>query len=256
MNIVHVGTMGWSYGFWVGDFYPRGLRPSEFLAEYSKHFGTVEVNNTFYRVPSESTLLKWREQTPKDFLFSAKFPQVITHRKMLKDCEPETQFFIERISVLQEKVGPLLMQFPPLFGPKEAALLGNFLTRLPRKFRYAVEVRNKKLLGDKLYSLLKENGVALAINPLMPETEQITADFAYIRWEGDRRKVNGTLGKAEVDRTDDIKKWAAKISKFLVETEEVFGYFSKYYSGHPPTDARQLVESLGFGLDNSRVHTN
>jgi uncharacterized protein YecE (DUF72 family) len=173
---------------------------------------------------------------------------------MLKDCEPETQFFIERVSVLQEKVGPLLLQFPPAFGPEEASLLGDFLTKLPKKFRYAVEVRNKKLLGDKFYSLLKEKGVALAINPLMPETEQITSDFAYIRWEGDRRKVNGTLGKVEVDRTDDIKKWAAKISKFLVETKEVFGYFSKYYSGYPPTDAKQLVESLGFGLDNSCVH--
>jgi uncharacterized protein YecE (DUF72 family) len=256
MNSLHVGTMGWSYGFWAGNFYPRGLRPTEFLAEYSKHFGTVEVNNTFYRVPSESTLLKWKEQTPKDFLFSAKFPQVITHRKMLKDCKPETQFFIERISVLQEKVGPLLLQFPPLFGPKEATLLGDFLTNLPKKYRYAVEVRNKKLLGDGLFSLLKENRVALAINPLMPEIEQITTDFAYIRWEGDRRKVNGTLGRVEADRTDDIKKWAAKISKFLVETKEVFGYFSKYYSGHPPTDARQLAESLGLGLDNSCMYTN
>jgi uncharacterized protein YecE (DUF72 family) len=244
MKNVHVGTMGWSYGFWIENFYPRGLRPSEFLAEYSKHFETVEVNNTFYRVPSESALLNWREQTPKDFLFSAKFPQVITHRKMLKNCEPETQFFIERISALREKVGPLLLQFPPAFGPEEATPLRDFLTRLPKKYRYAVEVRNKKLLGDKLYSLLKENGVALAINPLMPETDQVTADFVYVRWEGDRRKVNGELGKVEVDRTDDIKKWATKINKFLVETKEVFGYFSKYYSGHPPTDARKLVESL------------
>jgi uncharacterized protein YecE (DUF72 family) len=244
MKNVHVGTMGWSYGFWVGNFYPRGLRSSEFLVEYSKHFETVEVNNTFYRVPSENTLFRWREQTPKGFLFSAKFPQVITHRKMLKDCEPETQFFIERITVLQEKVGPLLLQFPPAFGPEEATLLGDFLKRLPKKYRYAVEVRNKKLLDDKLFSLLKENGAALAINPLMPETEHITTDFAYIRWEGDRRKVNGALGKVEADRTDDIKKWTTKINKFRAETKEVFGYFSKYYSGHPPTDARQLIESL------------
>jgi uncharacterized protein YecE (DUF72 family) len=244
MKNVHVGTMGWSYGFWVGNFYPAGVRPSEFLAEYSKHFGTVEVNNTFYRVPSADALLKWRDQTPQGFLFSAKFPQVITHKKMLKNCEAEVKFFIERISVLQEKTGPLLLQFPPAFGPKQAALLGDFLPKLPKRHRYTVEVRNRKLLGDKLYSLLRENRIALAISPLMPETEQITADFVYIRWEGDRRKVNGALGKVEVERTDDIKKWATKISEFLHETKEVFGYFSKYYSGHPPTDVRQLVESL------------
>jgi len=244
MKNVHVGTMGWSYGFWVGNFYPRGLRQSEFLAEYSKHFETVEVNNTFYRVPSERTLLKWREETPDGFLFSAKFPQVITHKKMLKNCESETQFFIEKISVLREKVGPLLLQFPPLFGPEEATILGDFLTKLPTEYRYVVEVRNKKLFGHELYSLLEENNVALAISPLMPETERITTDFAYIRWEGDRRKVNGTLGKVEVERTSDIMKWAARISKFLVETKEVYGYFSKYFSGHPPTDAGQLVESF------------
>jgi uncharacterized protein YecE (DUF72 family) len=244
MKNVHIGTMGWSYGFWVRNFYPAGIKPSEFLAEYSKHLGTVEVNNTFYRVPSESTLLKWRNQTPEGFLFSAKFPQVITHKKMLKECENEVEFFTKRISTLQEKAGPLLLQFPPAFGPKEAALLGDFLPKLPIRHRYAVEVRNRKLLGDKLYSLLRENRIALAISPLIPETQQITADFVYIRWEGDRRKVNGTLGKVEVDRTDDIRRWAQKIIRLLDETKEVFGYFSKYYSGDPPTDARQLVESL------------
>ena len=244
MKNVHVGTMGWSYGFWVGNFYPAGVRSSEFLAEYSKHFETVELNNTFYRVPSKDVLLKWRDQTPQGFLFCAKFPQVITHKKMLKDCEAEVEFFTERISLMQEKIGPLLLQFPPAFGPKEAALLGDFLPKLPKGHRYAVEVRNRKLLGDKLYSLLRENRIALAISPLMPETEQITADFVYIRWEGDRRKVNGALGKVEVDRTDDIRRWAEKIGKLLDETKEVFGYFSKYYSGHPPTDARLLVESL------------
>jgi uncharacterized protein YecE (DUF72 family) len=105
-------------------------------------------------------------------------------------------------------------------------------------------VRNRKLLADKLYSLLRDNRIALAISPLMRETEQITADFVYIRWEGDRRKVNGALGKVEVDRTDDIRRWAEKVVRLLDETKEVFGYFSKYFSGHPPTDARQLVESL------------
>jgi uncharacterized protein YecE (DUF72 family) len=244
MKNVHVGTMGWSYGFWVGNFYPADVRQSEFLAEYSRHFETVEVNNTFYRVPSEDALLKWKDQTPQDFLFSAKFPQVITHKKMLKDCEAEVEFFTKRISVLQGKTGPLLLQFPPAFGPKEADLLGDFLLKLPKRYKYTVEVRNRKLLGDKLYSLLRENRIALAISSLMPETEQITGDFVYIRWEGDRRKVNGALGKVEVDRANDIRRWSEKIVKLLDETKEVFGYFSKYYSGHPPTDARLLVESL------------
>ena len=111
---------------------------------------------------------------------------------------------------------------------------------------YAMEVRNKQLLGSDLFALLRENGVALTIvvSPFMPEVEELTADFVYVRWEGDRKKVNGELGKVEVDRTGETKKWAGKIEGFLQNVGEVFGYFSKYYSGNPPADAKQLMEFL------------
>ncbi|HVO85759.1 MAG TPA: DUF72 domain-containing protein [Candidatus Eisenbacteria bacterium] len=246
MARVHIGTMGWSYNFWVGNFYPKGLKSTDFLTEYSKHFHTVEVDNTFYRVPNKSTLEKWKEQTPPEFLFSAKFPQVITHQKMLRDCEQELQFFIERISALEEKLGPLLLQFPPMFGSKQAVLLDDFLPRLPKKHRCAVEVRNAQLLNPSFFALLRENHVALAIvvSPFMPEINEMTADFAYVRWEGDRKKVNGALGKVEVDKTDETKRWGEKIKGFLKEVDEAFGYFSKYYSGEPTADAEQLIELL------------
>lgn len=246
MDRVHIGTMGWSYNFWVGNFYPKGLKSTEFLTEYSKHFHTVEVDNTFYRVPNKSTLEKWKERTPPEFLFSAKFPQVITHQKMLRDCEQELQFFIERISALEEKLGPLLLQFPSMFGSKQAVVLKDFLPKLPKKHRYAVEVRNAQLLDSSFFALLRENHVALAIvaSPFMPEINEITADFAYVRWEGDRKKVGGTLGKVEVDKTDETRRWGEKIKGFLKEVDEVFGYFSKYYSGEPTADAIQLIELL------------
>ena len=246
MDRVHVGTMGWSYNFWAGNFYPEGAKPSEYLGEYSKIFDTVEIDNTFYRIPSQTSLEKWNTQTPAGFVFSAKFPQIITHRKMLQDCESEVQLFLERISALQNKLGPLLLQFPPSFGPEKTFLLRDFLSRLPQKYKYAVEVRNKKMLNEKLYSVLRDHSIALTLTPilLVPETEQITADFSYIRWEGDRRAVNGTLGKIEVDRTNDIHGWANSIIKLLEKTTQVFGYFSKYYSGHPPTDVKMLLESL------------
>lgn len=246
MDKIHIGTMGWSYPFWVQNFYPKGAKSSEYLIEYSKHFDTVEIDSTFYRIPSKISFEKWRAQTPVGFLFSAKFPQIITHNKMLKDCEKESEFFIERISTLQNKLGPLLLQFPPTFGPEKITLLKDFLPNLPEKSRYAVEVRNRKLLDDTLYSVLRDNRIALAltVGHFIPETEQITADFVYIRWEGDRSKVNGTLGKVEIDKTDEIRGWAAKIDKLLDKTKEVFGYFSKYYSGHPPTDAEKLIDFL------------
>jgi uncharacterized protein YecE (DUF72 family) len=246
LDRVHVGTMGWSYNFWVGNFYPKGTKSTEFLTEYSKHFDTVEIDNTFYRVPSTSSLEKWKEHTPADFVFSAKFPQIITHRKMLRDCEQDVKFFTERMSVLENKLGPLLLQLPPAFGGKQITLLKDFLPKLPKGHRYAVEVRNNQLLNSELFAILKQNEVALAVvaSPFMPEITKFTARFVYIRWEGDRKKVNGTLGRIEVDRTDETKMWAEKIKTVLRETSEVFGYFSKYYSGNPPSDAKQLVESL------------
>jgi uncharacterized protein YecE (DUF72 family) len=246
MDKVHIGTMGWSYDFWIGNFYPKGLEREEFLSEYSKHFNTVEVDRTFYGLPFKETILGWKEQTPKDFLFSVKFPRAITHEKMLKNCEEYVKRFIERVSLLQGKLGPLLIQLPPKFKPDNIHLLDDFLAKLPKGFHFVVEVRNKRLLQDEVYSILKKNGVALALvdHPFMPKIEQVTADFIYVRFEGDRRKVKGTLGNVEIDRTNDVKRWADEIRKFLDLSAEVFGYFSKYYSGHPPTDAKQLLSLL------------
>jgi uncharacterized protein YecE (DUF72 family) len=236
--------MGWSYPFWTGDFYPDKLKPSAFLAEYAKHFDSVELDNTFYKIPSASTTIAWKEQVPEGFLFAAKFPRVITHLKMLRNCEREVDIFTSRMAQLRSKLGPLLLQFPGSFGSKQFPLLQEFLPKLPKGFRYAVEVRNKDLLEEKLYSLLRENSVALVLVGQPIPGEDLTADFVYIRWEGDRSRVKGTLGKVEVDRTKDIENWAFRISKLLDEQMEVFGYFSKYYSGYPPDDAERLLNLI------------
>jgi uncharacterized protein YecE (DUF72 family) len=150
---------------------------------------------------------------------------------------------------LRDKLGPLLLQFPAAFKPEHVERLADFLPSLPKEHLYAVEVRNRESLTNRLFSLLRENGVALTIvdSPLVPAVEETTADFAYVRWEGDRKKVSGTLGKTEIDRTHDIEKWAKTIKSLREKTTEVFGYFSKYYSGHPPTDAKKLLEYLQLG---------
>jgi uncharacterized protein YecE (DUF72 family) len=109
-----------------------------------------------------------------------------------------------------------------------------------------VEVRNKKLLNDSFYSLLKDKNVALAWvdNPFMPVINEVTSDFIYVRWEGDRRRVKGTLGRMEVDKASKIKQWADRIKPFLENQTGVFGYFSKYYSGHPPSDVREFLKAF------------
>jgi uncharacterized protein YecE (DUF72 family) len=243
---VHVGTMGWSYDFWRGSFYPKDLESENFLSEYAKHFHTVEVDNTFYRIPRKDSVENWRDETPADFVFSVKFPRRITHEKMLKDCEEITKVFLERVSLLGDKLGPLLLQFPYAFKPEHMGLLRDFLSALPKTRRFVVEVRNRKLLQEDLYSMLRENRAALAMveQPFMSTTDVVTSDFAYIRLEGDRRKVNGTLGKPEIDRTADITAWAEKIKKFMDLSTDVYVYFSKFYSGYPPADAKRLIELL------------
>jgi uncharacterized protein YecE (DUF72 family) len=242
----HIGTMGWSYDFWVGNFYPSGTEPQDFLVEYSKHFSTVEIDSTFYCIPYERTVKKWRDQTPPGFLFSAKFPQRITREKVLRASTDDLEFFIKNISQLGDKLGPLLLQFPYSFKSEEFDVLKDFLSILPKGRRYVVEIRHKSWLKEGFYRMLKENNVALASADTlwMPKLNEVTADFTYIRWEGNRKKIKGTTGKVERDRGTEILKWAKKTKGLIDDRVEVFGYFSKYYSGHSPTDAKLLLISL------------
>jgi len=244
MEKLHVGTMGWSYDFWKGNFYPEGSK--NLLTDYAKNFDTVEIDNTFYRIPSRDNVINWKDETPDKFIFSAKFPRKMTHIKMLQDCEEELEVFIEHMSLMGDKLGPMLIQLPPGFKPEMSGILKDFLAILPERYRFAVEIRNKKWLDQEFYDMLKDNKVALALidHPWMPLMNTITADFTYIRWEGDRKKVNGKLGKVEKDRSADIKDWAVKIKVFLDDSIEVFGYFSKYYSGFPPGDVRMLLDQV------------
>ena len=165
---------------------------------------------------------------------------------MLKDIQNETAAFLNRAELLGEKLGCLLMQFPPNFGIEHLPDLTDFLRKLPKQKRYVVEVRNKTWLKPSFYSLLKANNVALAWadSPLMAQIEEVTADFLYIRWEGDRKKVSGTLGKKEVDKQGNLNLWADKIKPFLDRGTVVFGYFGKYYSGYPPSDVTYLQSRL------------
>jgi uncharacterized protein YecE (DUF72 family) len=242
---LHLGTIGWSYNFWKEKFYPNKTAPKNYLSYYASQFNTVEVDSTFYRNPTQQTVQNWKQQTPESFRFSLKFPQIITHVKMLRDCQYETDFFLSRISLLGEKLGALLLQFPPNFGVEHLNDLKIFLQRLPRQHRFVVEVRNKSWLNQAFYSLLRENQTALAWvdNSLMAEVSEVTSDFLYVRWEGDRKKVNGTLGKIEVDRAEDLRLEAEKIRPFIGKME-VFGYFGKFYSGYPPSDIVNLQANL------------
>ncbi len=239
--------MGWSYDFWRGTFYPTKLMQKDLLNYYAKQLNTVEVDGTFYRIPSAKTVMDWKKSTGSDFIFSLKFPRVITHVKMLRDCNEEVGYFLNRVGLLEKKLGPLLLQFPPAFGWDNLSILQKFLEELPTKNRYVVEVRNKTLLNADFFSILRRNktGLAWVESPLMPANDTLNSDFLYVRWEGDRKKVKGTLGKREVDRRSELDWWAKRLEPFLKNNFKIFGYFSKYFSGDAPADALEFLELLG-----------
>jgi len=241
---IHIGTMGWSYNFWISNFYLSRTKPENFLEEYSKHFDTVEVNSSFYRIPSISTLEQWKNQTPKNFLFSLKVPNKITHQKTETNSD-YLNHFLTNITHLGSKLGPLLFQFPPSFKSNNINFLKDLFSILPKKYRYVLEVRHKSWLEDSFYKFLSKNNIALISgdNPWLDKKDYFTADFAYFRWEGNKKQIKGTMGIVEKERSEDIKKWAKEIQSLPLELE-VFGYFSKYYSGHPPTDAKQILTYL------------
>jgi uncharacterized protein YecE (DUF72 family) len=255
-----LGTASWSAASWEGVFYPPGMPPGEYLSEYSRHFRTVEVDATFYRSPPASMVEGWYAKTPPGFLFAAKVPQAITHEKVLVACEREMEEFLAVMARLREKQGPLLLQFPYF---KKAAMpgveafmerLAPFLDGLPPEPRFALEVRNRTWLVPPFLELLRRHRVALALidHPWMPvaayyrsRPDLLTTDFAYVRWLGDRYKIEEITtewSRLVVDRRQETVAWVAAIDEFLRRTQRVYGYYNNHYAGFGVGSARLFEE--------------
>ncbi len=245
---IYLGTQGWLYKSWVGSFYPDKTPASKFLAEYSRRFRAVEIDSTAYGTPRTSTVQQWYQNTPADFRFTAKFPQLITHDKMLKDAESETAHFLATMKLLGEKLGPLLIQFPYQFKPDQFERLADFLEALPTDVRYAVEVRHRGWLTDEFYDLLAQRhiGFALTDYAYMPRIERVTTDFTYIRWLGTRRDVpDSEYDQVRIQRDADLDRWSQVIARLLDKGTVVWGFANNHYQGHSPTTVHTLLERLG-----------
>jgi uncharacterized protein YecE (DUF72 family) len=241
---LYLGTSGWSYADWEGTLYPQGLPAASRLAEYAKHYATVEIDSTFYGTPRRSTVEKWRETVPEGFLFAAKFPQEITHEGRLVGCEKEAADFVRTMESLGDRLGPLLLQLPPSFAVEGMGILEDFLALLPTGFRYAVEVRHRSWLGSDLPQMLRERGAALALidYPGMPRMQEATADFVYVRWLGDRREFPAGHTRAKRDRREDLEWWSERVGRFLSEDREVFAYANNHYQNHSPSTLEQFMQ--------------
>ena len=260
---LRLGACSWTAKGWLGAFYPSGTKPADFISEYAKRYDSVEIDSTFYAVPKESTVLGWRDKTPDDFLFAAKTPKAITHDKFLEDCEGDLRHFLKTMSLLGDKLGPLLIQFP-YYTKRSGVTAEDFLSRLrgflallpSDEFNFAVEVRNKNWLNDPLFDILHERGVALALidHPWMAPPAQlfkmrqiVPGNFLYVRWLGDRHgieKITKVFNESVVERATDIERWVSPIKDLLDGHTDVYGYVNNHYGGYAPDNIDQLMRSL------------
>jgi uncharacterized protein YecE (DUF72 family) len=180
---IHAGTSGYGYKEWKGLFYPEKISPGEMLRYYSDRLGTVEINNTFYRMPTEDLIVSWGDQVPDDFIFAFKAPRTITHLKRLRDAAQQTNHLFKTLSVLGARLGPVLFQFPPGFQADPAALK-DFLEILPRRIPCAFEFRNRSWFDDEILDLLRAKGCSLCVADSEDNrVEKIfsTASWGYLR---------------------------------------------------------------------------
>jgi uncharacterized protein YecE (DUF72 family) len=239
---IHIGTSGWHYGHWKGPFYPAKLGSEDFLAFYCQRFQSVEINNSFYKLPDAATLKAWKKTVPPHFIFAAKGSRFITHMKKLKDPEQTVARFIERMSVLGEALGPILFQLPPrwFFNLER---LQNFLAALPGKFRYAVEFRDPSWINDQTCQALADHGAAFCIYEIAGylSPKEVTADFVYIRLHGPGEAYQGSYD------TQTLAGWAGAISAWAAQGKEVFCYFDNDEAGYAALNALALQETLAKG---------
>lgn len=176
------GTSGFSYKEWLGKFYPEKLAPDAMLRFYAGHFATVEINNTFYRMPAEDVLARWATEVPERFEFTLKAPRRITHEKRLREAGPDVAEFVRRAQLLGGKLGALLFQLPP-FLKKDLSRLKDFLGEVPPGARAAFEFRHESWQDDEVYGALRERGAMLCVTDTdTGDTPFVaTADCGYLR---------------------------------------------------------------------------
>ncbi len=236
---VHIGTSGWHYPPWRGPFYPDKFPASKMLDFYSQHFDTVELNNTFYRLPLESGVEHWRTSTPPAFHFAVKGSRFLTHMKKLKDPETGIGRFFERVDPLRPKLGPVVFQLPPNWEV-DPDRLEHFLSALPRRHRYAFELRNPTWHRDDIYRILRRHRAAFCIFEIagFASGMPITADFTYVRLHGPDGAYQGKYSP------DTLRTWAGRIRDWLHELQAVYIYFDNDQAAYAVENALALKKLL------------
>ena len=235
---IRIGTSGWTYKHWQTIFYPDKWPKSRWLEYYVRHFDTVELNASFYRLPNPTTFQNWKTKTPDNFLWAVKASKFITHTKRLKDpAEPLGRLYSATIG-LGEKLGVILFQLPPTL-PFDEDVFRVFCGSLNSRVRHALEIRHPSWINNQAFSILTEFKIALCVSDTAgryPSSEIITADFAYIRLHGSRKLYASEYSEEE------LRTWAEKVD---VWNKDAFIFFDNDYEGYAVKNAKRLKEMLG-----------
>jgi uncharacterized protein YecE (DUF72 family) len=262
----HVGCQSWGYDDWITPaaselvFYPTGTKRDEMLGLYSKVFSTIEVDSTLYGLPAESTIRNWYDETPDQFIFSLKFPREITHDHLLRDPSIRVmQEFVERVSMLDKKLGVMLIQFPASFeATKENAReLRRFTAELPREYKFAIEFRNAGWFVEWTFEELEESGINLALvegkwverQTMFEAGKKVKTDFRYIRIMGERDLER--FDRIYRHRDDVLDQWKTAIAE--LDANEVFIYLDNYFEGFAPATANKIEARLGLTVSDPSV---
>jgi len=250
-HALRVGCSGWNYAHWRhGVFYPERCPPARWLRYYAQFFDTVELNNTFYRLPRTAAVARWVAESPRDFVFAVKVSRYVTHVKRLLDTEQHLPLLLERIEPLlrSPKLGPLLWQLPPTFR-RDDERLAAALDVFPRSLRHALEFRHESWFTPDVMALLRERNVALVIAD-RPEiasfqTHELTADFTFVRFHHGSRGLRGNYSDVELDE------WAERIRRWH-DRGDVFAYFNNDWEGFATRNALGLKARLGVASSGAR----
>ncbi|UCE85645.1 MAG: DUF72 domain-containing protein [Deltaproteobacteria bacterium] len=229
---LRVGTSGYHYAHWQRVFYPDELPTAQWLRYYASRFDTVEINNTFYRLPEPETFDAWRDQVSAGFCFALKFSRFGTHVKRLRAPREPIERFLERARRLKRQLGPILVQLPPNWHADPARLAG-FLEATPARTRFAIEFRDASWLCDPVYALLRQHGAALCIHDgLDDHPRELTAGWVYLRFHGDRTRVRYSA--------QALTAQARRIRRWLADGYDVYAYFNNDARGYALSNAADL----------------
>jgi uncharacterized protein YecE (DUF72 family) len=251
----YLGTMGFSYKDWAGSFYPEHLAPHNYLKHYSRFFNAVEIDSTFYGIPRLSTVQRWLNDTPDDFLICPKTPRIITHEKRLKAAHLEMAEYLAVVRGLKEKLGVVLIQLPPSFRADQINNLETFLRELPRDLRFAVEFRHESWYQPHTEEILQKHKVCWAATeyPVLPRQVTLTSDFLYFRLIGKHGQFD-RHNQEQIDRSVNLSWWHQHLLSFQENINNVFGFFNNDYAGFGVGSCHKFKVLSGLPAPDFRPH--